>query len=220
MATPEIARRTASLAGVVAAKRRLAPVYVHVEVPAEAAGFGNEWLDAWLARRLFRDHPALADAVLSVREALIGPWSGGRLVSPWHGSTVAAVTAWEWSAEASRVYERAPAGFAPGVFTTIDLEVDLPHAVFPWAAEGIAAWLRNDRTPATVRRAGERWTIELPEAWLKRRSLLGGGWLDTGEGIVVSIRVGRKFDLPAFLSGVAGPEAARLARVRVAGFEA
>jgi hypothetical protein len=101
----------------------------------------------------------------------------------------------------------------------MDLEVDLPHAVFPWAAEGIAAWLRDDRAPATVRRVDKTWRIELPETWLKRRLLLGGGWRDTGEGIVVAIRVGRKFDLPAFLSGVAGPEAARLARVRVAGFE-
>ena len=111
------------------------------------------------------------------------------------------MTAWEWSDEASRAYERAPAGFEPGGFATLDLEVDLPHAVFPWAAEGIAAWLRNDRTPATVRRVDETWTIELPEAWLKRRSLLGGGWRDTGEGIVVRIRVGRKFDLPGVPRG-------------------
>jgi radical SAM superfamily enzyme YgiQ (UPF0313 family) len=219
MATPEIARRTASLAGVIAKKHRLAPVHVRVEVPAEASGFGGEWLDAWLARQMFREHPPLVDTVLSVREALIGPWTGPRLVSPWHGVTIVAVTAWEWSKEASRAYERAPAGFEPGVFTTLDLEVDLPHEVFPWAAEGIATWLRNDRTPATVRRTEQTWTIVLPEAWLKRRSLLGGGWRDTGEGIMVSIRVGRKFDLPAFLSGVAGSEAARLARVRVVGFE-
>ena len=91
--------------------------------------------------------------------------------------------------------------------------------MFPWAAEGIAAWLRNDRTPATVRREEGAWRIELPEAWLKRRLLLGAGWRDTGVGMLVTLRVGRKFDLPAFLSGVAGPEAARLARVRVAGFE-
>jgi hypothetical protein len=218
-AASPMAGATAALAGVVARKRRLAAVHVRVTIPPEAAGFGSEWLNAWLARRLFREHPELVDAVLSVREALIEPWCGARLVSPWHGATVAAVTAWEWGDEASRVYERAPAGFEPGVFSTLDLEVDLPHVVFPWAAEGIAAWLRNDRAPATVRRVDETWTIELPEAWMKRRSLLGGGWRDTGGGIVVSIRVGRKFDLPAFLSGVAGPEAARLARVRVAGFE-
>jgi hypothetical protein len=219
MATSEIARRAKSIADEVARKRRLAPVHVRVTVPPEAAGFGGEWLDAWLARRLFREHPGLVDAVLSVREALIGPWCGARLVSPWHGETVAAVTAWEWGDEASRAYEPAPAEFKPGVFSALDLEVDLPHAVFPWAAEGIAAWLRNDRTPATVKRQDATWSIELPEAWLKRRALLGGGWRDTGEGIVVAIRVGSKFDLPAFLAGVAGPEAARLARVRFTGFE-
>jgi hypothetical protein len=218
-ATNDIARYTASLAGALAKKRRLAAVHVRVTVPPEAAGFGSEWLDAWLARRLYREHPALVDTVLSVREALIGPWCGTRLVSPWHGATVAAVTAWEWDGEASRSYERAPAGFAPGVFAALDLEIDLLHDVFPWAAEGIEAWLRNDRTPATVRRVDASWTIGLPEAWLKRGLLLGGGWRDTGQGIVVTLRVGRKFDLPAFLAGVAGPDAARLARVRVAGFE-
>jgi len=217
-AAPGIAQHTNAIAGAVAAKRRLAPVHVRVTVPPEAAGFGGEWLDAWLARRLFSDHPGLADAVLSVHEALIGPWCGARLVSPWYGSTIAAVTAWEWGDEAARAYAPAPAGFAPGHFGSLDLEVDLPHAVFPWAAEGIAAWLRNDRTPATVRRRDTAWSIELPEAWLKRRALLGGGWRDTGEGIVVGIRAGAKFDLPAFLAGVAGAEAARLARVRVTGF--
>jgi hypothetical protein len=216
---PEMARRAKSLAGVVAGKRRLPPVHVRVTVPPEAAGFGSEWLDAWLARRMFLEHPGLVDAVLSVREALIGSWCGTRLVSPWHGETVAAVSAWEWGEEASRAYAPAPAGFAPDSFATLDLEVDLPHAVFPWAAEGISAWLRNDRTPATVRRTEEAWTIELPEAWLKRRLLLRGGWRDTGVGILVAIRVGRKFDLPSFLSGVAGSEAAHLARVRVTGFE-
>jgi hypothetical protein len=215
---PGIARHAASLAETVAAKRRLAPVHVLVNVPPEAAGFGGAWLDAWLARGLLREHPALADALLSVHEALIGPWCGARLVSPWYGETVAAVASWEWKEEAARAYRRAPAGFTPGSFSTLDLEVDLPHALFPWAAEGIAAWLRSDHAPATVRRTDTAWTIELPDAWLKRRALLGGSWRDTGEGIVVAIRVGAKFDLPAFLAGVAGPEAARLARVRFTGF--
>jgi hypothetical protein len=214
----EIAQHMKSIADLVARKRRLAPVHVRVTVPPEAAGFGSEWLDAWLARRLFGEHPALVDTVLSVREALIGPWCGARLVSAWHGATVAAVTAWEWGGEAAGVFGPALEAFEPGAFSALDLEVGLPHAVFPWAAEGIAAWLRNDRTPATVRRTDGTWRIELPEAWLKRRQLLGGGWRDTGDGILVAIRVGRKFELPAFLAGVAGSEAARLARVRVAGF--
>lgn len=213
------ASAAATLSGVLAAKRRLAPVHVRTTVPAEAAGFGGAWLDAWLARRAFREHPGLVDVVLSMREALIGPWCGGRLESPWHGETVVSVSAWEWGAEASRAFGPPIEGFAPGSFASLDLEVELPHAVFPWAAEGIAAWLREDRTPATVRRAGETWTVELPDSWLKRRLLLGGRWRDTGDGIRVEIRVGAKFDLPAFLAGVAGSEAARLARVRVAGFE-
>ncbi len=219
LAAPDIAQHARSLADVMARKRRLAPVHVRVTVPPEAAGFGSEWLDAWLARRLFGEHPAFVDAVLSVREALLSPWCGARLVSPWHGQTIAGVTAWEWDEEAARTFGPALEAYEPGAFTTLDLEVELPHAVFPWAAEGIAAWLRNDRTPATVRRTDGNWRIELPEAWLKRRQLLGGGWRDAGDGIVVAIRVGRKFDLPVFLAGVAGPEAARLARVRVAGFE-
>lgn len=209
----------ATLSGVVAAKRRLAPVHVRVTVPAEAAGFGGAWLDAWLARRTFREHPGLVDAVLSVREALVGPWCGSRLDSPWHGETVASVIAWKWDAELSRAFGPPVEGFAPGSFASLDLEVEMPHAVFPWAAEGIAAWLRSARMPATVRRAGEAWIVELPESWLRRRLLLGGRWRDTGDGILVQIRVGMKFDLPAFLSGVAGPEAARLARVRIAAFE-
>jgi len=215
---PAIARHTASIAELVKQKRRLAAVHVIVDVPPEAAGFGGEWLDAWLARELFRRHPLLVDAVLSVREALIGPWCGARLASPWYGETVAAVTSWEPTVEIDRACRRAPEGYEPGAFSSLDLEVDLPREVFPWAGEGITAWLRGDRAPATIRRTETGWTIELPDAWRKRRALLGGGWRDTGGGIVVAIRVGAKFDLPAFLAGVAGPEAARLARVRLTGF--
>jgi hypothetical protein len=212
-----MAATTSALAATMTAKRRLAPKYVRVELPPEVAGFGGEWLDTWLARRLFSEHPALVDTVLSVHEALIGPWCGDRLVSAWHGATVAAVTAWEWSDEAASALGPAVPSFEPGSFATLDLEVDLPHAVFPWAVEGIEGWLRTDRTPATVRRTDAGWSIGLPEAWSKRRALLGGGWHDTGDGIVVALTVGPKFDLPGFLAGVAGPEAARLARVRIAG---
>lgn len=213
-----LAATTSALAAIMAAKRKLAPRHVRMEVPPEVAGFGGEWLDAWLARRLFRTHPALVDSVLSVHEALIGPWCAGRLASPWHGVTVATVTAWDWSEETDRALGPALPAFEAGGFATLVLEVDLPHAVFPWAVEGIEGWLRTDRTPATVRRTDAGWSIGLPEAWLKRRALLGGGWRDTGEGIVVALTVGQKFDLPGFLEGVAGPEAARLAGVRIAGF--
>ena len=211
---------TAALTATMSAKRRLKAVHVRVDVPPQAAGFGGEWLDAWLARRAFRDSPRLVDDVLSVHEALIGPWCGARLVSPWHGATIAAVTAWEWNDGVAGAFGPRVPVREPGSFASIDLEIDLPHEIFPWAAEGIAGWLREDRTPATVRKTDAGWSIALPEAWLKRRALLGGGWRDTGEKIVVAVTVGAKFDLPGFLAGVAGPEAARLALVRVTGFVA
>ncbi len=211
---------TAALKATMSAKRHLAAVHVRVEVPPEAAGFGGEWLDAWLARRLFHDHPRLVERVLSVREALIGPWCGARLASPWHGVTLAAVTAWEWDDEVARAFAAPVPACEPGGFASLDLEVELPHDIFPWAAEGIAGWLRADRTPATVSRTAAGWTIALPPSWLKRRALLGGGWRDTGDGIVLAVSIGAKFDLPGFLAGVAGPEAARLARVRIVGFSA
>lgn len=210
---------TQALHAILAAKRRPAVRHVRVEVPREAHGFGGEWLDAWLARAAFLAHPELVDEVLSVREALVAPWCGALLPAAWHGATVATVTAREWSDAAARAFGPEVAGFAPGVFASLEIEVDLPHEVFPWAAEGIAAWLREDRAPATVSRSGTGWSIALPEAWRKRRALLGGGWRDTGAGLVVAMRVGPRFDLPGFLAGVAGPEAARLAAVRIAGVE-
>ena len=67
------------LAAMMRTKHRLKPVHLFASIPREAAGFGTEWLDAWLMRRLLELEtcPDQLENVLSIRESLVGPWAHG-----------------------------------------------------------------------------------------------------------------------------------------------
>jgi hypothetical protein len=116
-------------------------------------------------------------------------------------------------------------GFTPGVFTKLHLDVHLPARFFPEPRARLEAYLRNAYVPYSLRRDGERLCFELARKALKKKVLFGGfiepyeeG--DDGEGgVFLSLDVGHKFDLGAFLETFDGKRLALQALTHVSQVE-
>ncbi len=195
---PVPAAAIARLTSLMHRKHRLKPAFALAAIPREAAGFGAEWLDAWLLRRLLAGHPDQLGNVLSVRECLVGPWAEG-LDCAWFGRTVAAVTSWD-EVPADSFDGPAPDGFSPGEFRCLELRLELPGELFPDAGGRLASFLNSRHVPVTVQRAagGLRYTV--PEKALRKKSLLAGRAAEGATGTAMELRVGPKFPLAEFLA--------------------
>lgn len=217
--SPAIVARVSAL---MRRKHRLKPFSVGVEVPCEASGFGPQWLDAWLMRRLLGAHPDQAGNVLAMQEVLVGPWIGSSDV-PWFGRAVVAVTAWdEASARAALAGVGAEAAEGSAAFETAHLVLELPGRFFPQAGPHLAAFMNGNHVPVTVERAGSSLAYRVGPKAARKKSLLGGSCTESpgAEAAILELRVGPRFPLAAFLASFPDPGVSCRALVEVQGLAA
>ncbi len=88
-------RYVEQLRSMMAAKRRIRPLYVRVRLPRVVAGTATEWTNAWLLRMLLRDNPLQTDNLLSAREALFAVGANRDRYPTFYGETVIALRAWD-----------------------------------------------------------------------------------------------------------------------------
>jgi hypothetical protein len=216
---PVPAAVTAHLAELVGKKHRLKPTRAAFRIPRDASGFGREWLDAWLLRRLLAAHPGQVGTVLAVRECLVAPWAGD-LDCAWFGQAVAEITAWE--ALPGGIFDGpAPDGFVPGEFRWIDLRVELPLALFPDPGTRLAAFMNDRHVPVTIHRSPDGLRLAVAGKGLRRKELLAGSAAPAQGMTVLELRAGPKFPLGEFLRAAGAlPGASRAAAVEVVSFQA
>jgi len=220
---PDDPRYLATLRDVMTTKRRLKPLYARVSLPEAVAGATPEWLDADLLRRLLALVPEQAENLLAARESLFNAGENAGRFPGWYGETVCALTAWDAAALAEALAAlpegglyRGPAeGFRPGEFQEVTLEVRLPLAHFPAAAQQLRAFLQAAYVPVNLRRAGEGWVFDVPEKARKKKALLRGVCREEAGTWVAELVIGPKFDLRGYLRAFPGPSRAAAARVWV-----
>ncbi|MEM2125668.1 MAG: hypothetical protein QXQ53_04655, partial [Candidatus Methanosuratincola sp.] len=107
-------------------------------------------------------------------------------------------------------------GFAPGVFSRLDLELRLCAGLFPEPQMHLEQYLRSEYVAYSLRREGKGYRFELPVKALKKRVLLGGFFELGDDGFYARLEIGPRFDLTAFLHTFDdGKELAGQALVRV-----
>jgi radical SAM superfamily enzyme YgiQ (UPF0313 family) len=180
------------LADLASRKSRLKPVYAVLKIPREAAGFGAEWLNAYLLRGFLARHPEEAGNILSVRECLVSPWMGPRI--PWFGSGVAAFTAWDAGRIGPLLQEDHEAEKPPSdSFISLRLSALFPEDLFPGAERAFLEALRGHHVPFTIERSNDGYGIVVAAKALKKKVIMGGGYARTAEGLRVELLVGRGF---------------------------
>ena len=219
---PSLAQGLSEIESIMREKRRLRPLRLKALIPLEAAGLGQEWLDAWLTRRLMELHPGNVENVLSVRETLFGPWDLFGAETAWFGETVVEVAAWNTEDVAGSLARGAPGPFGepvdvgePGVFSRLSLRLHLPAGLFPDPVGRLALFLRDRHAPVTVMRAGGGWRLAVAEKSTKKGMILGGSGAEEANEVCVDLVVGPKFPLGEFLASFPEREAARRALVEV-----
>jgi radical SAM superfamily enzyme YgiQ (UPF0313 family) len=223
---------------VMASKRRLESAHYLVRLAPWLAGTRPEFINALVFRGLLGRCPDLVDNLLSVRESLFTRRPMDRRFPAVSGEAVFGLRAWDVEALglALRTGTRETGdsgfemvgpieGFTPGAFTKLHLDVHLPARFFPEPRARLEAYLRSVYVPYSLRREGERLRFELARKALKKRVLFSGyiepyreG--DDGEGgLFLSLDVGPKFDLGAFLETFGGKHLAHQARAHVSQIE-
>jgi hypothetical protein len=202
-------------------KHKLKPFPVVVQVPAEAAGLGARWVEAWLMRKLFQEQPAQMDNVLALREVLLDGCDllGGDEV-PWFGKTVVAITAWDVKSLAQALgvsgssFTGAAPDFAPGLFHDVRVRVTLPRRLFPDAPARLAAFMKESHAPVTLKRAGTTVRLVVGEKSLKKKMLLAATCEEAKEAYRLELSIGPHAFLGKWLAS-GEREAARRALVEI-----
>jgi hypothetical protein len=113
-------------------------------------------------------------------------------------------------------------GFAPGMFTRLQLEIHLPARHFPEPRRNMETYLRGAYLPYSLRReeprqGGEaRYRFDVPTKGLRKKILYSGAFEISTRGMDAWLEVGSGFDLLALLEGFGERNLARQARVYVA----
>jgi hypothetical protein len=202
-----------------AGKRRLEPAYYLARLAPWLAGTRPEFINALVFRGLLGRYPDLEDNLLSVRESLFTKRPMDRRFPAVSGETVFGLRAWDVEPLELELAAGAREGtgdlgfelvgpveeFTPGAFAKLHLDVHLPARFFPEPRARLEAYLRNAYLPYSLRREGERLRFELARKALKKKVLFSGFIEPYGvgdddeEGLFLSLDVGPKFDLGAFL---------------------
>jgi hypothetical protein len=225
---PERSGYLSRLREVMAAKRQLQPVYVHLRTPPWLAGIEPAFLNGFVFKGLLARHPELADNVLSVRESLFTVRPLDRQFPNVSGETVFALKAWDTASlyqALSDSQELAGGefeilglaeGFTLGEFRRLRLKIRLPGAFFREPRARLEEYLRGAYVPYSLRREGkERLVFDLPSKALKKKVLFGGSIEERGDGFVADLEVGPKFDLAEFLGRFGEPGLRHHASARV-----
>ncbi len=197
-------------------KSRLRPLYVMARIPEEAASWSREWQDAFLMRAFFARFPAEADNLLSIRECLIGPWTGEGRRPSWHGYGIAEMTAWNngrllevlsgasWP-DGGVVFapeENPGLSAPPAAFASADLCISSSAAGPAGLEELILDALRLQHARFTVARRGNETVIIAAEQTAKKKIIFGGGFIKNEKGAFFTLKAGWKLDIRRLLSGL------------------
>lgn len=207
------------------AKRRRAPLYAAVDIPAALAGAHPEFLAAWLLRACIAARPALADELLRVEEALwASPAWRGRVPAGLVGKAVVAVHASggeggttrprpetaKLALEALTDATGAPAvalpAFDPAAIASARLEIDLGPGPDGKAAARARAWLAGMKIAATEHKTETGRAFAIAPKDLKKRAVLA---IEV-EGRALKAACGPKLDLSALFSRAYDAGAARV----------
>jgi hypothetical protein len=225
-----------ALREVMARKGQLKPAYVRVHLDRRLSGAGLAFLDATVFRGLLARFPGWTENLLSVRESLFTVSPNERRFPPLTGETVFALKAWDVErvlqgrdleiAATSGVHIGGLAeGFAPGVYTRLQLEMHLPAVHFPEPRIHLETYLREAYLPYSLRReeplqGGEaRYRFDVPSKGLKKKIVFGGAFEIGAQGMDAWLEIGPGFDVLAFLEGFGKRGLYRQARVHVASVE-
>jgi radical SAM superfamily enzyme YgiQ (UPF0313 family) len=233
---PEAGPYLTRLRDTVTRKHRMQPAYYVVQVNELQVGVQPAFLDALAFREILRQHPALTDNLLAVRESLftVTPPTSGRRTSKrgryptMSGESVFAFYAWDVDAlqralsepadvESARcaVARRADA-FTPGVFSQLCLDLHLPAAIFDQPRRRLEQYLRDAYVPYSLRREeASRYRFDVPRKGLKKKVVLGGHFEIGETGFDASLDVGPRFDLLAFLDQFERSNPVRYAELKV-----
>jgi radical SAM superfamily enzyme YgiQ (UPF0313 family) len=206
-------------------KRRLKPLYYLLDVSGVPVGVQPALLNAFVMRALLAHYPDLSDNLLAVRESLftVLPPSQGRkgakrgryMAMP--GESIFALVAWDAGALQRSLVEPiagAPppvhvvgpaAGFQPGLFTRIHLDLTLDSALFPQARQQLEEMLRESYVPYSLRREDQGYRFEVPQKGMRKKVLLGGHFQVDVQAFRAALDVGPRFDLLAFLERFGPP---------------
>ncbi len=226
---PEHEQYLAQLQEVMARKRRLEPAYFRLRLDPRPVGVRPEFLNGFVFRGLLAQYPELVDNLLAVRESLFALPPNASRFPAVSGETVFGLKAWDVESLETSLIRRGPcsgfeiigpaAGFTPGAFTRLSLEVRLPANLFPEPRARLEQYLRSAYLPYSLRREADRLHFDLPRKALKK-NILFDGFFETQQGdFFARLEVGPKFDLAAFLRTFGGENLFRRARARVSGIE-
>ncbi len=230
---PERSAFLAQLREVMARKRRLPPVYVRLRLEPWLAGVLPEFLNAFVLREIVTRYPELVDNLLSVRESLFTLRPNDRQFPSVSGETIFAFKAWDVRELETGFFDEQSGknpvsgveiieladGFAPGTFTKLHLDINLPGDLFPEPRARLEEYLRGAYVRYSVRREEGRYRFDLPAKTLKKKVIFSGFFETRENEFVASLDVGPKFDLMAFLQTFDGKGLHYHAQVQVSEIE-
>jgi hypothetical protein len=230
---PERSQYLTQLQEVMARKRQLQPIYVHLRTEPWLAGLEPAFLNVFVFKALLACYPELTDNLLSARESLFTVKPYDRQFPGASGETVFALKAWDVEALQRALVDAVtrtgqgleilspiqgftPGEFRPGEFRRLHLDLRLPGEFFPEPRARLEAYLRGAYVPYSLRREDEhRLAFDLPAKALKRKGLFGGLIESGDDGFLASLDVGPKFDLAALLGEFPGENLHRCAQVSI-----
>ena len=191
-------------------KAKLKPLYGRLQLAPELAGTTPEWLNAFVLRELLIALPDQGDNLLSTRECL---FTAGANADHWPvfcGETIFALKTWDaetlLAALGAAARDLTPTirwlgtaeKFEPGVFRTVEMELQLPMKYFPDAENKFQDWLKSRRVAFNLRRT-ERGLRLQPDP--KKKSFLSAAEVESQtDGTLFRLTVGPAFDPADFLA--------------------
>ncbi|MCJ7738672.1 MAG: radical SAM protein [Anaerolineae bacterium] len=212
---------TVRLRETMTAKAHLSPIAARLFLPPHFHGASPEWLNALVLRSLLKRYPSLTDNLLAAKEALFTFGTSSSQYPSMTGETIFNLTAWNAQAVIEalgpapqtladgvelRVIEDA---FTPGTFRHADIRLSLPGHSFPDVRTGLLQFLRDSHIPVNLRReeSSQSLILDLPAKALKKRVLLEGQLIESGEGTQLLMVCTPKFRLLDFLVSLSIPDA-------------
>lgn len=204
-------------------KARLKPRYGRFQLAPELAGTTPEWLNACVLRELLAALPDQTENLLNVRESLFTVGENAMRWPAFSGETLFALKAWDLplllAALGAGPREITPGirwlggveKFEPGVFRSVDMELQLPMKFFPDAENAFQTWLKTRRVAFSLRRTERSLRLQLDP---KKKSFLSAADLEPqADGMLCHLTAGPAFDPGDFFATLGGVALARQAGV-------
>jgi len=222
------------VASLLAAKARITPLYLAVDMPASLAHAHTAYRSSWLLREFSRIYAHAQEIILEAREALFAPSTpfenlcsekDGRwgktvfaLFGPSPETTRKLVLRAASLREAGldcRLLSGTPAPRSVEVSITLGDTGDESDGLSWSVLENFA---RSGDIAYTVRKDDSRWKMDVSPSSMKRRFLYGGEFIREGPDKAFSLSLGPRAVLSGLLDELTGPSGIR-PLVRVTGWE-